>query len=235
MTKVSNTPHAHVLVSERTNDGIARDREHWFRRANGANPEQGGAPKTRTFHGRPWMEHARERWATMTNAALAEHGRSERVNHRSFELQGVDRDPGRHFGPAAAHAATGLRIGEAAGLHVDDLDLDNGVIYVRRSVWNGQELEPKTDNAVREIDIDPTLVALLREHIGSTRGMRVFESRNGSPLSSGNIRRRVLQPLLEQLGIPKAGLHAFRHSRVTLLRRSGTPPICRNSGLVIRV
>ena len=49
-------------------------------------------------------------------------------------------------------AATGLRMGEAAGLHLEDLDLDNGVIYVRRSVWNGQELEPRTENAVREID-----------------------------------------------------------------------------------
>ena len=36
-------------------------------------------------------------------------------------------------------------------------------------------------------------------------------------------RRRILTPLLQQLGIPEAGLHAFRHSRVTMLRKSGTP------------
>ena len=154
-------------------------------------------------------------------------GRPKRARQPYFTQdqlrQIIEGAPARYRALFAVLAATGLRIGEAAGLHVDDLDLDNGVIYVRRSVWNGQELEPKTDNAVREIDIDPTLVALLREHIGSTRSMRVFESRNGSPLSSGNIRRRVLQPLLEQLGIPKAGLHAFRHSRVTLLRKNGTP------------
>ena len=52
------------------------------------------------------MEHARERWARMTNKVLAEHGRAERVDHRSFERQGVDRDPGRHFGPAAAYMAS---------------------------------------------------------------------------------------------------------------------------------
>jgi integrase len=40
-------------------------------------------------------------------------------------------------------AGTGMRIGEAAGLHLGDLDLDNGVIYVRRSVWNGKELNPR--------------------------------------------------------------------------------------------
>jgi len=53
--------------------------------------------------------------------------------------------------------------------------------------------------------------------------MRMFEARNGSPLSAGNIRKRVLHPLLSTLGIPKAGLHAFRHSRVTMLRKNGTP------------
>jgi integrase len=33
----------------------------------------------------------------------------------------------------------------------------------------------------------------------------------------------VLHPLLVKLGIPRAGLHAFRHSRVTMLRKHGTP------------
>jgi len=61
---------------------------------------------------------------------------------------------------------------------------------------------------------------LLREHVGETRRLRVFEARNGS---AGNIRKRVLHPLLAQLGIAKAGLHAFRHSRVTMLRKNGTP------------
>jgi integrase len=120
-------------------------------------------------------------------------------------------------------AGTGMRIGEAAGLHVDDLDLDNCVIHVRRGVWNGQEQAPKTKNAVREIDIDPGLAELLRWHIGDKRAGRVFEARNGSPISGNNILKRVLYPLLKRLGILKAGLHAFRHSRVTMLRKNGTP------------
>jgi integrase len=42
-------------------------------------------------------------------------------------------------------------------------------------------------------------------------------------LAHGNLRKRVLYPLLERLKIPRAGLHAFRHSRVTQLRKAGTP------------
>ena len=73
---------------------------------------------------------------------------------------------------------------------------------------------------VIQIDIDPALAALLRDLIGSSRRTRLSEARNGSPLFAGNIRNRVLHPLLAKLGIPKAGLPAFRHSRVTLLRKN---------------
>ncbi len=58
-----HNPHAHLMFSERRNDGIERSREQWFRRADSAHPERGGAPKSRTFHGRDWVEQARERWA----------------------------------------------------------------------------------------------------------------------------------------------------------------------------
>jgi integrase len=106
---------------------------------------------------------------------------------------------------------------------VDDLDLDNCVIHVRRGVWNGREISPKTRNAVREIDIDPGLAEMLRQHLRDKKTGRVFEARNGSPISGQNVLKRALHPILKRLGIPKAGLHAFRHSRVTMLRKNGTP------------
>ena len=98
-----HNPHARVMISERKNDGIERDQTEWFRRANSADPARGGAPKSRTFHGREWMEHARGRWAELTNQMLEARGRDERVDHRSYERRGVGRAPGGHYGPAAAH------------------------------------------------------------------------------------------------------------------------------------
>jgi hypothetical protein len=100
-----HNPHAHLMISERQNDGIERDQREWFRRANAADPERGGAPKSRTFHGREWMEHARGRWADLMNQMLQARGREERVDHRSYERQGIDREPGEHYGPAGAHMA----------------------------------------------------------------------------------------------------------------------------------
>ena len=98
-----HNPHVHVMVSERSNDGIERDRRQWFRRANRAHPERGGALKSRAFHGREWVEQARERLAAAINARLRDQGRQERVDHRSYARQGVDREPDEHFGPDAAH------------------------------------------------------------------------------------------------------------------------------------
>lgn len=120
-------------------------------------------------------------------------------------------------------AGTGMRIGEAAGLYVQDLDLENRVVHVCRSIWKGRDITPKTDNAIREIDIDSALTEMLREYLGERKAGRLFQSKTGTPLAHGNLRKRVLTPLLKQLGIPNAGLHAFRHSRVTILRKNGTP------------
>ena len=35
-------PHAHLMISERANDGIERSREQWFKRYNSKEPEKGG-------------------------------------------------------------------------------------------------------------------------------------------------------------------------------------------------
>lgn len=154
-------------------------------------------------------------------------GRPSRPKQRYFtedELARIiDAAPGFYKVLFALLAGSGLRIGEAAGLYVQDVDLANQIIHVRRSIWNGQELAPKTDNGYRDVDIDATLTKMLKDHIGERKAGRLFQTRKGTPLSHGNIRNRILKPLLNELGIAPAGLHAFRHSRVTMLRKAGTP------------
>lgn len=45
------------------------------------------------------VEHLRERWATLTNAALDRAGHAARIDHRSFKNQGINREPSKHNGP----------------------------------------------------------------------------------------------------------------------------------------
>ena len=95
----------------------------------------------------------------------------------------------------ATLASTGLRCGEAFGLHVEDLDLDTGRIYVRRSVWNGKEVTVKTKQGYRAVNIEPALVSMLAAHLGERKGGRVFQTRNGTPFCKSNVRRKLNQIL----------------------------------------
>lgn len=92
-------PHCHLLISERTNDGLERAPEQWFRRYNAAAPERGGARKTEALKPKAWLEEARAAWAAQTNQALERAGHAIRIDHRSLEAQGVERLPGVHLGP----------------------------------------------------------------------------------------------------------------------------------------
>ena len=43
----------------------------------------------------------RERWGELANTALEKAGREERIDHRTLKAQGIEREPGIHFGPGA--------------------------------------------------------------------------------------------------------------------------------------
>jgi integrase len=80
----------------------------------------------------------------------------------------------------------------------------------------------KTKRAKRPINIEPTIVQMLAAHIGDRKSGRVFQTRTGTPLSQSNVRRKLNQ-VLASLKLKPAGLHAFRHGRVSMLQANGVP------------
>jgi len=48
------------------------------------------------------MEQIREKWAELANAALERAGSTARIDHRSYQSQGIDREATVHLGPAAS-------------------------------------------------------------------------------------------------------------------------------------
>jgi len=118
---------------------------------------------------------------------------------------------------------SGLRAGELFGLHVEDLELNRGIVRVRRSVWRGKEVSTKTKKGYRNVLIDSGTFQILRQHLGTRTSGRVFQSRSASPLDTSNVLSEVLYPLCDRLLIPRGGLHAFRHGRVSHLQTSGVP------------
>ena len=95
-------PHAHLMFSERANDGIERSREQWFRRHNAAAPEKGGARKSRVAVPQAWLEDTRKAWEREANGA----GDLEQAAELS-------RKPNVHLGPQAYRAGELERRGEA--------------------------------------------------------------------------------------------------------------------------
>ncbi|PRX26133.1 plasmid mobilization system relaxase [Paraburkholderia sp. BL18I3N2] len=93
-------PHAHIMFTERVNDGIARDPEHYFRRWNAADPEKGGAGKDRYLSSRQFVRDVREEWAVTANHFMARAGIEARIDHRSYRTLGIELEPSVKVGVA---------------------------------------------------------------------------------------------------------------------------------------
>jgi integrase len=122
----------------------------------------------------------------------------------------------------ATLAASGLRCGELFALRVEDLDLAQGNITVQRNMWNGHEGTLKTKQGYRVVSVEPALVEMLREHVGKRDSGLVFRTQRGTPFGKSNVRRKLNQ-ILRTLKLKPAGLHAFRHGRVSVLQARRVP------------
>jgi len=95
-------PHAHIMLSERIQDGIDRGADQFFKRYNSKHPERGGCQKSNTTKSaeqrKTELVELRERFADLQNAFLEEYGHADRVDHRSLADQGIDRIPEKHLG-----------------------------------------------------------------------------------------------------------------------------------------
>jgi integrase len=136
----------------------------------------------------------------------------------------LTRAKGRYKVLFALLAGTGLRIGEALGLRINDLSDDFTTIRVRQSVWRGSVQTPKTDNAQREIDITASLAALLKASVAGRTSGFLFQSDSCGPLTPHNVSRDGLGKIQRDLQLEKGkAFHAFRRFRTAHLRKNGVP------------
>ncbi|MCL6447610.1 MAG: site-specific integrase [Armatimonadetes bacterium] len=138
---------------------------------------------------------------------------------------------------------TGLRRGELLALRWQDLDLENGRVFVNQTVArvrdeNGPrktKLEynpPKTEKSKASVPIPENIVWELVKHQirqqeekGFFQGEYqdnglVFCSENGGQLDPRAFTRRY-ERLLKKAGIPKTSFHNLRHTFATLLLEAG--------------
>jgi len=126
---------------------------------------------------------------------------------------------------ASLLAMTGMRIGELLAVRWQDVDLLNGFLSIRRTVYEGHFDEPKSKRSKRRIPLGPKCVEILAnlKPIQAVPDRLVFSTRNGSPLSRRNLLNRQLKPICKELGLTGANWHWLRHAHATLLDAVGTP------------
>jgi integrase len=118
--------------------------------------------------------------------------------------------PQRHA-EAAVMAWTGLRSGEVYGLHVEDVDLERGILSVRRAVWRGVSKSPKTKRGLRQVPILEPLAEVLRAWLAQGREAALAEMGAEAKLA----RAKVLFPSQEGAGSPYRYDNSLRKMKPT--------------------
>ena len=158
-------PHAHLMFSERANDGIERSREQWFRRYNAKEPEKGGAQKSRAAMPQAWLEDTRKAWEREANEALERAGYGERIDHRSLadrrdaaERSGdlelaaeLSREPNVHLGPMAYRAGDLERAGQGEAAAGEKAQISGVLVRAERVEKDNQELAEERNGLVERI------------------------------------------------------------------------------------
>lgn len=132
----------------------------------------------------------------------------------------------------------GLRPGELLGLHWDDVDLENELLWVRRAlvrVGGMVRLGPtKTASSRRQLRLPPATAESLRRHRIRQDARRsevgegwddfglVFPTGIGTLQDPANLRRGLRQ-VTERAGLGRWHPHELRHSAASLLSAAGVP------------
>lgn len=128
--------------------------------------------------------------------------------------------------------ATGCRINEALALSWSDIDLDNAVVHITKTLNYKQEINtPKSKASHRDVDIDQATISMLKAYqlrqiqegwkLGRTETVVFSDFIHDYP-SNRTLQTR-LRTHFKRAGVTNIGFHGFRHTHASLLLNSGIP------------
>lgn len=121
----------------------------------------------------------------------------------------------------ATAALSGVRQGELLALRWSDVDLEEGILYVRRSYRPETGFtEPKSKAGRRAIRICEELCIILfltKQEQAATNDNLLFPSKTGTPLDHANLVVREFHPALARAGLRRIRWHDLRHTYAALM------------------
>ena len=142
------------------------------------------------------------------------------------------------YAPLVVATCTGLRRSELLGLMREDLDLDAGMLTVRRALQatkTGLEFkDPKSTQSRRTIALPAFAVEVLKRHLAEQDARReelgplyedqglVFPRETGRPWDPSRFSTRFRE-FEDGLELPRIRFHDLRHGHCSQLLRQGTP------------
>ena len=122
--------------------------------------------------------------------------------------------------------STGLRIGEVCALTWDDINIELGIISIKRTIEriyiiDGEKRHteliintPKTKNSIREIPITKELIRILKPLKKIVNGNYYILTNEEKPTEPRTY-RNYYKKLMKDLNIPELKFHGLRHSFAT--------------------
>ncbi|GGF05960.1 site-specific integrase [Flavobacterium limi] len=122
--------------------------------------------------------------------------------------------------------SAGMRIGEICALRWEDVDTDNGIIGVNRTIQRIYVIEdgtrrtelildtPKTKNSIREIPISKDLLRILKP-FKKIVNPSFFVLTNDAKPTEPRTYRSYYKNLMKELNMPELKFHGLRHSFAT--------------------
>lgn len=145
---------------------------------------------------------------------------------------------------------SGLRAGEQVAIMPEDIDLQGGVLHIRRALTlneNGQKVMGTTKNRYsrRTVRLIPVMVEVLeaQQAIYARFGGRYFFcTTTGARTDINNLRDRVWTPALKRAGLEYREMKQTRHTFATIALSCGENPLWiaqvmghRNTDMIIKV